>query len=406
MSQLNHYNTMHTPIGNSILTQNQCTTLQLDSNNLTKNPYYMEYLKLDFENNEIKSMSPHYNWGDITPTMIKSNSPIKKLEVIIGGSRIYEFNLEFCNKLFGIEPYDDSVTTNYIYKIPWLLLNLKPIFAKKLSHHNIVFKLHHNNEEECQAKLYLKNKKHQISNMKNITTRTVIIQNQDFGTINEGTTTTSLNFQQSSNGIFLDNINMEAIEAIKLTVNGATLINCDNKMKLSLFLKKITNDCYYLSFNNSPFNSMNFDKSLSFSFINQTSLTIESIVQQENVTIKSLSSNNLKYLDGCCGHHYSSSSDVPSGNLSNGFQPSLWVDDNIFDYSSLIEPKKKIEMVISGKLKVEKIDQCPICRINDSDIVLNCYHQYCETCIKEVINAGLCSCPYCNKEIKSFHEVE
>lgn len=72
-------------------------------------------------------------------------------------------------------------------------------------------------------------------------------------------------------------------------------------------------------------------------------------------------------------------------------------DDEIIEY----HVNKKIE--INGELKVENIDKCPICLDENSKLITDCNHQFCEECLNNLNNKNIhFRCPLCRKDIISI----
>lgn len=72
-------------------------------------------------------------------------------------------------------------------------------------------------------------------------------------------------------------------------------------------------------------------------------------------------------------------------------------DDEIIEY----HVNKKIE--INGELKVKNIDKCPICLDENSKLITDCNHQFCEECLNNLNNKNIhFRCPLCRKDIISI----
>jgi hypothetical protein len=76
-------------------------------------------------------------------------------------------------------------------------------------------------------------------------------------------------------------------------------------------------------------------------------------------------------------------------------------DDEIIEY----HVNKKIE--INGELKVENIDKCPICLDENSKLITDCNHQFCEECLNNLNNKNIhFKCPLCRKDIISIKNLK
>lgn len=76
-------------------------------------------------------------------------------------------------------------------------------------------------------------------------------------------------------------------------------------------------------------------------------------------------------------------------------------DDEIIEY----HVNKKI--TIDGQLKVETIEKCPICLDEDSKLITDCNHQFCEECLNNLNNKNEhFKCPLCRKDILSIKNLQ
>ena len=68
---------------------------------------------------------------------------------------------------------------------------------------------------------------------------------------------------------------------------------------------------------------------------------------------------------------------------------------------SSFEVKKQI--IIDGELEVNNIERCPICLDNDSKLITDCNHQFCEDCLKKLNNKSeILNCPLCRNTINNI----
>jgi len=58
------------------------------------------------------------------------------------------------------------------------------------------------------------------------------------------------------------------------------------------------------------------------------------------------------------------------------------------------------------QVHVENIDTCPICYERKSTILTHCNHQFCDTCIRNVLNMlGTTDCPYCRQTLTPVRKI-
>ncbi len=72
----------------------------------------------------------------------------------------------------------------------------------------------------------------------------------------------------------------------------------------------------------------------------------------------------------------------------------------------IINHKKYInfDILLKKIVKCKKILDCSICLTNQSDIITDCKHQYCKSCLDTWMNEkNKDSCPYCRNSISSIN---
>ena len=218
----------------------------------------VENVQVSFENNELNIPR---NGDTIIPKYINSNHPIEFLEFTIGGSEIIKFPLKFCNILSN---FGDTHET-FIYKIPWELLNFKPLPLVALQFHQVGFKIISN--EQCDAKLF-----YCINYLDDVERRRLATSFHEFiikqfqeqaSEINSNENIIQLNLNGLIKGIFIDNVNIDEINSFQLLLSNHIRINYD-KVMIELFTQKISENCIYISFDNKDFNDLSVNSAINF----------------------------------------------------------------------------------------------------------------------------------------------
>ena len=68
-------------------------------------------------------------------------------------------------------------------------------------------------------------------------------------------------------------------------------------------------------------------------------------------------------------------------------------------------------IIVNNSKYVDSIDTCPICYVNECQIITDCNHQYCMSCIKSYMEKKCDSlndvtCPMCRKDNMIFFKVK
>ena len=340
----------------------------------------IENICIDFENNTLRLPR---NSDTFIPKFINSNHPIQSLDLIIGGSHITRFPLDFCNKLCKFN------SSEYIYKLPWELLKLPPLYLIAMQYHDVIFKLNAN--ENCIAKLYGCNTYLENDERRNMASSQHSLLFKQFQSqeieLNNGNNTIQLNFTGIIKGIFLDNIDITQINNLSIVLNGHNRLVYDNAM-LNLFTEKISNDCYYLSLDNEPFNNSRFNCALNLDRIDTTNIIINTN-QTQNIVLYAININILRIMMGMAGLAFMGTSIniVPSEQITG-------IETNIYRLS--LPPEQTIEKILEGD------NTCPI---SHNTIRLEDKYMICTTCNKnfsyEQIQIWLAiklDCPLCRAE--------
>ncbi len=283
------------------------TNILSSFNEINEDRYANENIEYEFINNKVHIQRT----SDLmTPLYIYSDRPIEYLSIYIGGEQIINFPLTFCNTLLNIE----NEMNEYLYKLPWDLLKIKPIPLIALQYHTIDFKLI--TSYQCNAKLYTK----QIFLENNARQRIVLrgepisihikqFQEQQIQ-LDSNHHNYQLNFVGIIKGFFIDNINdIQEINNIEFLLNNATRFNY-NKIMIRLFTKKISDRCIYIPLDEDDFNGLNNQGGLNCDRIEIISLRIDSNINQ-NVMIRALNVNVLRIESGIGGLVIPHSPNIP-----------------------------------------------------------------------------------------------
>jgi len=316
----------------------------------------------------------------MTPLYIYSDHPIDFLEFHMQGNLIISFPLTFCNILLNFE----NEVNEYLYKLPWNLLKIKPIPFVALLYCDVSFKLI--TSHQCNAKLYVKQTflENDARRIYADTTHEIIIkqfQEQEIH-LDSNQHDIRLNLAGLIKGFFIDNINdIQEINNIKFLLNNNIRINY-NKTMIQLFTKKISDRCIYIPFDDEDFNESTNNASLNCDRIDNISLKIDSNVNQ-NVTIRALNVNSLRVMNGMAGVVYLyNMTSLWTSNRSNVTIPNfIWVEDN-----KKIEGDTKCAICLSNIENENKYITCTTCKKNFMEEPLR------EWLVKDN------SCPLCRSE--------
>lgn len=233
-----------------------------------------------------------YNINDyLIPQFIYSNNPIDYIKMQINGTEIFSLPLKFCNKLSNFN--EDNNT----YILPWKLFNMPEIFIANNNHINLI--TYSNNQHE--AKLYCtKIMKHRDIIYNYIQSNHIFVwksihKEEIRGSYNRFLLYSRIIFT----GFFLDNVDINAIEYLKLTINNNIYLDYDNNM-IKFFSEKISNNCYYISFNNTSYKENNYRQYINLNQQENCEIIINSSIHQNfNLYIihptTSIIRNNMYY---------------------------------------------------------------------------------------------------------------
>ena len=348
----------------------------------------ISYKSYNFVNNKIEIPN---NYHKMTPLMIISDNEVKYLKLSLLNNDLITFPLDFCNKLCNFTNQGNK----YIYKIPWDKLKLKPLNVACLTYASLRFEII--SDEDCDVKLYVRNEvlcEIELNKLKMSNHICTInqFQKQTVNLVSQNNTI-NLNFGNSAKGLFMENLDINKINLFKFYINGSVRIDY-NKIMLKMFSEKISYNCFYVSLDNDLFNNDEWNGSLNLSSIDNCKIEIDSSVPQSSVNIRILSFNKIKYHDGLCGLIHESYNYIPEPPPL----PYILKKTNIH--------KKK---VIDSEIFIDKdkIEICPICRDETSNIILSCNHQYCNDCLDEVYSLdNKMNCPLCGSNIDSYNKIK
>lgn len=359
------------------------------------NPYATSITSINFINNKLDVLR---NADLMRPVYIKSDKKIEYVDYIIGGSRINRIPLEFCNKLNNFETERDG---HFMYKIPDFFKDIILIAQTRTTSFHLKLQ---DNETSCQATLYCK-----YVYLK-YTERTALAQNshnitmtnfqwRDFY-IGEGDNVIDIYmFNGLAKGFFIENIDIDKVNSIKLLFNGQTRLEYDKTM-IELFTKKINEDLIYINLDDTNWDDFTFYGAANLSQLETITLKINSDIEQ-HISIKMLTPNVLKYMNGLTGLQwtYSPNNSTIYNNVSN-IPPSLPIPKKIeglvlcpIDYEHIGENEHYKTCTICKKhFKNESIDKwletnntksCPLCRSTWTDFTT---YINTDTSIIEIVN--------------------
>ncbi len=224
--------------------------------------------------------------GDLfVPRWVRSDCAIEALQLIINGNIITTFPVALCRP----KMVTNSDSEEYAYEIPWKLCRMTPIHLFLTSYTEIVFKIIA--QHQCVASLYgfCEFIPHQIQK----TLLTNVGAAIDYGswkldrvsisateteyracsvffqldhhdhTINliQGKNVRMLTLEGAIKGLFFNNVNLNHLNSLSIKEGGQIVINYDSFM-LRHFVQSVTNDCFYLSLDGLPYDSV--DRKLKF----------------------------------------------------------------------------------------------------------------------------------------------
>ena len=333
--------------------------------------------KCSFDNNKL--LIPRV-CDSFIPQYIKSDNEIKYVVFKIGHTIINLFPVEFCNKL---QNFNTKQGEDYVYKLNWKLFCEEEFYLFLTRFHTVEFRII--SEHNCNSTLYYKAILYDDPTRNAlISTATSILVKCFDGKqfkINQGYNSKQLCFHNGkTNGIFIDKININEVNYIKILVNNCQLAEYDNFI-LKNMVKKIGSDIIYLDLANIDYSEFNYNGSLNLSRISSFEIQIDSNIEQ-NINIFYQKFNVLKFDGGMTCLHY--------------------CYDNNFELFAIkvIEIKKKIEgdiMCLIGLNNIKEGDKYQTCG--------KCKKNYLEENIKNWLNNhNHNNCPHCNC-LWNFHNV-
>jgi len=317
------------------------------------------------------------------PLYISSNTPLEHLEVTMAGTTIFSFPLEFCNKISKkIKKIKNNFPTNeFLYEIPWDLVYKHPIYLVSMAFIETVFKF--KSQTPCNGTLYgsfinLETQSRRIlcqTHRKYIITQ-IVSQELNLHRIGENTYDIILN--GICKGFVLENIDINKINGIKISLDDSILLSYDKNM-IHFFLQKLSKNCYYLSFgNNDFFDSINYNQSINLTRFERFTLTICSQKIQK-INLHFLCANVLVTKNGLSGLHFGG---VTLTILKSASKP------------------------LSGSIGSQRkpLEGDPQCSISLEDIKIDDEYMTCSTCKKNFFKDKLTTwfssrpvkiCPHC-----------
>lgn len=321
-----------------------------------ENKLSIDNIFIAFQNNQI----PIPRNADLFyPQYLFSDHPIEYLQLIIGNNIIFNFPVDFCNKLCNFNCNGINIPGAHIYKIPWDILKFERIPLIGLQFHSVTFKIISN--FNCTGKLYLCNYYLDNEGRRQLavenTTQNLLIkqfQEQPMELSANSEQPKRLTFMGRIKGIFLDKINMDSINSFQLYLNGHLRLNYDQLM-LSFFPQKISNDCYYIPFDNYHYFDNNWNTSINFDRIEPVTLKIKSNINQ-NIIVRAMNHNLLQIRSGMSFLH------------------------NRYDFCKI---KNILEVMVPVPKLLEGDSFCPISYVNISE---HKHYMKCHQCHKNYIS--------------------
>jgi|SaaInlV_100m_DNA_6_1039743.scaffolds.fasta_scaffold19824_2 hypothetical protein len=191
------------------------------------------------------------------------------------------FNLNFCNLIQGFEHKEQ-----YVYKLPWEFYKLEHIMCDNSMFPAIHFKV---NDDNANLRLYVSMYSKVMHINYNILCRYMHWDNEH---LIKGTNKLRLGYEGLIKGIYLENIDIESIASIKFLRNGIDIVNYGNKIMISLYAKKVADNCYYICYDNEEHNNLNLLKTRNHWQIDNFVVEIKSDVEQD-IVVHAIDSNIL-----------------------------------------------------------------------------------------------------------------
>ena len=237
------------------------------------------------------------------PLFVTSEYPLNKLVLLIDDVETIKFPLDFCNKLLGHKISNDGNTglSKYIYQIPWKLFNFEPLPMLRLKLCSVEFKIESDDKiDYSKVNLYMCNiylkpiDKQKLENLEEKKDEIKVFQEKHVE-INQENEKIQLGFNGVIKGLFLDDIDMGKIESFNLLFGEYDRVTYDSDMLL-IFTEKISERCYYISFDNLPYNDDDWKSSVNLTGIenggNTVYIKIKSSEPQE-ITIRALKHDEI-----------------------------------------------------------------------------------------------------------------
>lgn len=251
----------------------QSSLIQLMTTRDLQDSHSENYQELKFINNELNIIK---NFDSIIPLFIKSYNKIDYLKLKIGDNIEFTYDLDFCNIIT-----DFNSEENYIYKLPWNFLNMKPL-PISFFRGKVIFKIFSN--VNCKAELYIFTKSYRNEIRSRMLSKNFKFMVREYQhkscTINSLENEIKLNFKGFINGIFLKDVFYDSIKSFKLLLGGYLKINY-NKTMINLFCKKFENNCIYIPFNSQEFYDESYKASIRFDRLLDVSIKIKSDIPQK-----------------------------------------------------------------------------------------------------------------------------
>lgn len=327
--------------------------------------YSIKNVRLSFNNLVLKIDK---NPDVFIPKYIISDKKITCLNIYFNSEVYFNIHFPFYQKI-GIIKMEKRFN-KFCYNIPWEFIFSKNIPNVAAGLNELKFTII--SDSNCQADMigiqYFLNESDRnclVAERRDILVK--FYNSLNNVKLTRGENTIQLCCQHFLNGIFLDNINIQEIDKITFYINDSVLFDYD-KIMIHYFLQPInnTNNCFYLSLDNKPFQLLSINGAINFNKIDNVYFKITS-KKEQTIQINYFEQNILRIECGLVGLFY-----LRNYNCKNYFNK-LLTGDNYCPvtheeiksgelYMTCNSCKKNFQQkAISDWLKKYK-KNCPYCR--------------------------------------------
>ena len=240
--------------------------------------------------------------GDtFVPEFICSSSSLKAVNFLYMGNLLYRFPLDFCATLAKNEA-SSVLPKCFVYKLPWKLLNIPPLYAEALG-------LYVSVELEAEGKVegaellgtYLLLDKAERDDLRTKPHELQITQIVESNCLDlsEGCTSVEIKSDGIIKGFFFEGPSLEEVEKLELFFNEYTRFSYCKKM-LSLYIQRINSKLWYFSLDSLPFADPFWKGHINLGKIDQINIKITTL-SPSPLRMYTLSANLFRICDGLAG---------------------------------------------------------------------------------------------------------